>query len=882
MKALMRLRSFFRGLVHRGERDLELDAEVRAHLDLLTDEKVRAGMPLAEARRAARIELGGVEQVKEEVRSARSGALLEQFWQDVRYGARQLRRNPGFTAVAVITLALGIGANSAIFSVVDAALLSVIRYPHPERIMAIGIYAENAGDISCDWPDAMDWKKQNHVFQYVAPYHFDPLNLTGSGDPVQLEALEASTDFYRITQTVPALGRLYTDAEDTPGTGAVVLLSHNLWRNRFGADPGILGTSINLSGKLYTVIGVMPADLWVRRPVDIFVPIAPFADNPDWQDRGEHPALRVMGRLKPGVTLAQARADMTVIGKREEQQYPLTNSGHSVTVRLLRDGVTSDTQPTLFVLLAAVSFVLLTACANVANLHLARSSVRQKEMAVRSALGATRTRLILQMLVESTMLSFAGGGLGLLLAAMSIQPLLRLAPKDVNGLENAQLNLSVLLFTTAVAIASGLIFGVVPAFQTSRPKLGETLKQGMRSVAGGRTRSQVRNAVLIAEMAFALVLTVGAGLMVRSFFRVQAAPLGMNAEKVLTFNIRLPERTYTNDPAVLHFYEEAVRRLETVPGVRSAAVVRCLPMAGGCWDSGYVLGDRPVPPQANLPDFDTNAVSPGYFQTLGIPLIAGRLFDARDTATAPHVAIINQTLARRMWPDGTSPVGKTIKQGWPQLPTPYMEIVGVVGDVKRDGPDGEQAPEVFMPQAQKTGRGLTFVVRTEQAPMSVAGVVAAEIHALDKDLPLVDVQPMTQYLGDALERRQFSTLLLGLFGALALVLAAVGIYGVMAYTVSQRLPEMGIRLALGARRGDVFRLVIGNAVLLAALGVAIGLGASLGLTRFMRSLLFEVSASDPLTFACVGVLLASVAAFAAYLPARRAASVDPLIALRYE
>jgi len=879
MNPLRSLGSQLRNMFHRDRADRHLDAEMRAHLDLLEHEKRRAGLSAEQARRSARVELGGIEQVKEEVRGARAGAWFDALRRDVSFGARQLRRNPGFTAVAVLTLALGIGANTAIFSVVDATLLNVIPYPHSENILSLAENSKRTGDMGVSWPDLMDWKQQSHSFQYLGVYHFQPYALTGAGDPVQLSALQASTDFYRITEAKPEIGRLYTDAEDSPGGAPVVLLSHNLWSNRFNADPGVLGKSLALNGKPYSVIGVMPAGFWTREPADIFIPIGPIGADDEWQDRGNHPALRGIGRLKLGVTQAEALADLKIISRRIEQESPRTNSGVIPVMSLLRDDVSGDIQPTLFVLLSAVAFVLLTACANVANLLLARSSARQRELAIRAALGASRRRLFSQAIVESLLLGLLGGGLGAVLAALAIGPLLQLAPHDIRGLENVHVSLFVLGLTFGASVLSATLFGVVPAWEHSRPVVTETLKQASRALAG--SRSSMRSAVLVAEVAFALVLAVGAGLMVRSLLRAQAAPLGLQPAGVLTFRVRLPESRYPNDRATVQFFEQAVERIQQVPGVESAALVRCPPMVGGCWDSVYVLGDRPIPPQAELPSLNTNVVSFGYFKTLQIPLIKGRYFTEQDVASSAPVIIINETLARRMWPNGNA-LGKTLKQGWPQGPAPYREIVGIVGDVKRDGPDAVQNPEAFMPLPQKPGGALAFLVRTHQDPMGAAQDVTRAIHSLDKDLPLVDLQPFSRYIGDTLARRRFSTLLLGLFGVLAVALAAIGTYGVMSYTVSLQMREMGIRVALGAQRADLLRQVVGNALLLAAIGAGVGAVGSLGLTRFMESLLFGVAATDPLTFACAALLLAGVAALSSYIPARRVMRVDPVMALRCE
>jgi putative ABC transport system permease protein len=810
--------------------------------------------------------------------------LYEILIQDLRFSLRTFARNRGFAAVTVLTLALGIGANTAIFSVVDAVLLDVLPYPHPETLVRIIEHTRQVGDIMVSWPNFLDWQKQNHVFASMAAYHSVDYNLTGVEEPVRLRAMQVSASFFGIAGIVPARGRAFTAAEDRPGAPPVALLGHALWRSRFGSAPGVLGRPLLLNGVPHTVIGVLPASFWLPQPVDVMVPFAPIAVGPDWLDRASHNDLRAIARLRPGVSLAQARAEIGTIARRLEQQYPKSNAGETALVKTFHDVIVEEVRPTLYVLLAAVGFVLLTACANVANLLLARASARQREMAVRAALGSGRRRLVLQALIESLLLSAVGGAAGLALALAGIRPLLALAPQDIPRLQNVHLDARVLAFTIAVTLLAGLVFGIVPAVQSSRPDLVDNLKDAARGASAGRSRSRLRGAVLVTEVALALVLVTGAGLMIRSIGAVQRSPLGFRLENLLTFGLGLPEARYPKPEQQARFFEEALTRISAVPGVQSVASVRCLPMAGGCWDGVYVLGDRPVPPPADLPEFDSNMVSTGYFQTLGIPIVAGRGFTRQDDAKAPPVAVVNQTLARRLWPHG-SPLGRRIKQGYPQdHQQPWREIVGIVGDVKRDGPDARQAPEVFMPLTQHLfWQGSTnLVVRTAQDPMSAVRAVEAAIHTLDKDLPLTDVQPMSRYLGDALARRRFSTLLLGVFGGIALLLAAVGIYGVMGYTVSLRMREMGIRMALGARRADVFRLVVGQGLALATLGVGGGLLASLAMTRFMSKLLFGVSATDPATFAAVALLLAAAAALASFLPARRATEGDPMLALHHE
>jgi putative ABC transport system permease protein len=806
---------------------------------------------------------------------------------NLRYGFRMLAKSPGFTAVAVLTLALGIGANTTVFSVVNAVLLKVLPYPHPERLVAMVESEKVTGEVSVSWPDFIDWQKQNQVFQSIAVYRYNGANLTGADQPVRLRVIEVSASFFAITGAMPVAGRTFTAEEDRHGASPTVVLTHRLWADRFGSDPNVVGKALKLDGAEYTVVGVLPADYWVPHPVDLVTPIGLHTNDAGWLDRGNHNGLRAVALLKGSISREQAQADMSAIASRLEQEYPRSNSGETVRIVPLNQRIAGEFSRMLYMLLAAVGFVLLTACANVASLMLARASARQKEMAVRAALGAGRVRLMLQALTESLILSLAGGGLGVLVAVYAIDPkinpLLRTAARDIPRLENIHLDLVVLGFVLAVSVLTGLIFGVMPAWQMSRPDLMETLKQATRSSTAGRSRTRLRSAVLVAEVALALVTAAGAGLMIRSMIRVEESSVGFEPQHLLALGINLPTSKYPKAEQALRFFDQALQRVATVPGVRSAVGVRCLPMAGGCWDSVYLPLDRPAPAQLDLPDADFNVVSADYFKTLGIPIIKGRTLTEKDDAKSPLVALINQTMARQMWPHG-DPLGKRIEQGFPQDKMPALEIVGVVGDVKRESLAAEQRPEIFLPLAQNSAAWAisALVVRTAQDPMSVAGDVERAIHEIDKDQPLTDIQPMTQYMADSIAGRRVSTLLLSVFAGIALGLAGIGIYGVMAYNVSLRMQEMGIRIALGAQTHDLFRLVVGQGLTLALAGVAAGLVLSLATTRYMTSLLLGVAPTDPATFMAVSFLLTTLASLASYFPARRATKADPVVALRYE
>lgn len=812
---------------------------------------------------------------------------MSTFFKDVRYGVRTLAKSPGFTIVALLTLALGIGANTVIFSVLDAVLFKVLPYPQPQRLVALVENEHMAGNVSTSWPDYLDWQKQNQVFDSIAVYQVNGMNLTGLDLPERVQAMQATAPFWDLTGARPALGRVFSAGDDRVGASPTVVLSYAFWQARFGADPSIVGRTLTLDQASYRVTGVLPASFWVPYGADLFVPLTPITKDPNWLDRGNHNGGAAIARLKPGVTLEQARADMSTIARRLEQQYPRSNSGETVQVMPLRDRLVGDVRGMLYLLLAAVGFVLLTACVNVANLMLARASGREKEMAVRAALGAGRSRLIGQALTESVLLSIGGGALGSVLAVYAtdprINPFLKPAANDIPRLNLVHVDLRVLAFVTLISIVTGLIFGAIPALQMSRPDVIETLKQATRGATSGRSRTQWRSALLVAEVALALITAAGAGLMVRSMIRVEQAPVGFEADHLLAVGINLPVSKYSTPESAMAFFDQALQRVEAVPGVRSAALVSCMPMAGGCWDSVYTLSDRPIPPQSQLPDADFNTVNASYFSTMGIPLIEGRAFTEQDDAKAPPAAIINQTMARRMWPHG-DPIGKRLKQGFPQDANPTYELVGVVGDVKRESLAAQQNPEVFLALRQRPNPYAVsdFVVRTAIDPASAAGAVENAIHSLYADQPLTHVEPMTAYMAESVAGRRISTDLLGIFAGIALLLAAVGVYGVMAYTVSLRTQEMGIRLALGAQRRDLFRLVVGQGLKLAGIGVASGLAVSLIVTRYMSSLLVSVTSTDPVTFLTVSLILAAVAALASYIPARRATRVDPTVALRYE
>ena len=837
----------------------------------------------SEAQREARIRLGGIEQVKGQVREARVGNWVHTFISDCRYGLRHLRKNPAFTAVAVLTLALGIGANTAIFSIVHAVLLKSLPYPDPDRLMILSEYSARNGSESVSWMDYLDWKQQNHSFEEMAAYNMTDFNLTGVGQPEVLHAARVTSSFFSLIGATTVLGRTFTPEEDTPGAKRTAVLTYTFWRQRFGGDPNILGKSLILGGEPYTVIGVLgPTFQYFSRHIDLSVPAGLWA-APDthWLERENHEDLTVLARLRPGSSVQSAQSDMNMIMARLEKEYPTSNEGQRANVTPLYRTLVGDTKPVLFTLLGGVVCVLLIACANVANLSIARAAARQKEFAVRAAIGAGRRRIVFQLLTESVLLSLAGGLLGLFLAWWSIGSLLRLAPANIPRLSETRIDAVVFLFSFGVALLTGVVSGLAPAFRASRVDVTIALRESGHSTTAGRRSQRLRTGLLICEVAVAIVLVIASGLLTRSLLKALAVSPGFRADHLLAIDVNLPQLKYQTDPQQLTFLNDVLERTRRLPGVQSASAVMCPPLAGTCWDSVFFFDDRPVPATADLPRAVFNIADLQYFQVIGVPLLQGRQFTTSDTQKSPLVVVINQTAARRWFPH-RSPLGKRINQGFVTDKQAFREIVGVVGDLRQDGPDQEQWPEVFEPETQNTMTSFTLMVRTAVDPMAMAGKVESVIYSVDPDQPAYHVKAMTQYLAETLARREFLTLLLSLFGALALVLAAVGIYGVISYTVTQRTHEIGIRMALGAERNAVARMILRQAASLALTGAGIGLVTSLAGAWSLASLLYGVTPYDPVVFFAAPFTLLAVALLGSYLPARRAMRTDPMVALRYE
>ena len=890
---LPRLKSIVDALTNRSRQEHEMDDELHSHIERYTDDLVRSGVPRLEAERRAKVEFGGLEARKEECREARGLMWLEELRQDLRYATRLLRKNPGFTAVAVATLALGIGANTAIFSVTNAVLLRSLPFLDPDHLVILEESQGRGGGISVTWPNFLDWREQSRSFEAMAAIDTASYDLTGVEKPTILRGAKVSAPFFSLIGAKPALGRTFTDADDKPGANAVVVLGYSAWRNQFGSDAGMIGKPVILSGERFEVVGVLgPGVEYYTKPMDVYVPVGLSASNPAWMDRSRHFSLRVLARLRPGVSITAARAEMATISKRLELAYPKTNTGLGASITPVTERRLGDLRPALYTLLAAVGLVLLIACANVTNLMLTRQASRQREIAIRAAMGAGRRRVLRQLLTESVLLSFLGGAAGLLLAYWGIPALIHFAPQDIPRLAETRVDSGVILFTFAASVLAGILFGIGPALQASKLDLSGALKESGRGSMSGPARQRLRSGLFVAEVALALVLVIGAGLLIRSLLEAVGVKPGFNPANVLAVRVTLLNSKYrpategparSGDPEDAQrqaFFRNALERLRAMPGVRAAGAVYCPPLGGDCLDYFYSAADRPAPGPSETPISLFNAAAPGYFRAMEIPLIEGRDFTDSDVRGSKPVVIINQNVARRWWPH-ESPLGKQIRYGKAEEHGLLYEIVGVVGNVKQMGLDEEQAPEIFMPTAQSSLGGQVLMVRAASDPAGLAAAAVREMLAIDKDAS-VRVQTMTQSIAETLARRKFSTLLLAIFGGAALLLALIGVYGVTAYGVSQRTHEIGIRKALGAQASDVLYMVVRQGLLLTLAGVVIGLVGALAVTRLMQSLLFGVRPADPLTFAVVPILVAAVASLAAYVPARRAAKVDPMIALRYE
>jgi putative ABC transport system permease protein len=812
---------------------------------------------------------------------------METLIQDVKFGLRMLLKSPSLSIVATIALALGIGANTAIFSVVNAVLLRPLPFPNSEALFELFETDTQRGFKygSHSYPNFFDLRSQNTVFEHVACYHDSDFVMTGRGEPVRLRGAVVTADLFPLLGVAPLHGRVFVPDEDKPDTNRVAILSQQLFRQRFGSDPSIVNQSITLEGKTFTIIGVMPDSFEFpiqNEPVELWTTIAGDASGkgPVTGARGAH-FLHVLGRLKPNVTEQQAQTELTAIGARLEQAYPDTNTHKSLRLESALTVLVGDIRPALLILLGAVACVLLIACANVANLLLARATGRHKEMAVRAALGASRMRVIRQLLTESILLSLVGGAVGLLLAVWWSDLLIALGKEDIPRAVHVAIDWRVLGFTLGVSVLTGLIFGLVPAFQSSKTELVESLKEGGRSGSEGARRNRMRSVLVVSELAIAVVLLVAAGLLIQSLWRLQNVNSGLQPDNVLTFDLALPETKYDADKQA-KFYSELKTRIESSPGVQSASTIMPLPLSGSRFMISFQIEGREVA-KKDEPSADIFFTGVDYFRTMGIPIVKGRDFNDRDQHGSPQVAIITEEFARQYFPN-EDPIGKRISPGISTYDDErrYREIVGVVADIRNRRLDSPPAPAYYVPQTQIPFSQVTVVVKTLNEPRSLVSGMTKEVAAMDADLPLFAVKTMREYLSSSVATPRFSTTLLSIFAAVALVLTLVGLYGVMSYSVAQRTNEIGIRLALGAQSRDVLLMIVKQGSMLIGLGLGIGLLGAYAASKLVASLLFGVTAKDPFTFVAVAVLLGLVGLLACYIPAWRATKVDPMEALRCE
>ena len=871
------IRSWLRAATQRSRMESEMDTELRFHIEAFAEDLVRAGTPREEALRRARVEFGGIEGVKEECREARGVSFVESLLQDLRYGIRVLRKNSGFAAIAILTLALGIGANTAVFTVVNGVLLRPMPFPEANRLFLVSLTPRNAlfewhpGVADTDYPA---FREQDEVFEQIASFSIGTTaNLTRAGDPTQIPVTYVTPEFFPTLRTNPALGRGFVAGEGEPGHDDVAVLSDELWKDRFESDPGILGKIIQLDGVGHTVIGVMPpgfsfpgAKAWM-----------PLAIRYDGHNSYTRP---VVGRLKPGVSPQQAQAELEIFAER----LPL-GPGESRNDRLpqiipLKDLLVANIRPSLLVFAGAVAFVLLIACANVANLFLARATGRGQEMAVRTTLGASRWRLVRQLLTESTLLSLAGGAAGILLAFWSVRALAALAPAGkVPRLEMIRIDGWVLAFTFSLSVITGIVFGLAPAFQATWRNTRESLGQAGRSVTA--SHEGMRGVLTISEIALALILLTGAGLMLKSFLRLRAVNPGFSPHSVMTMTVDLPDSTYTTANQIQAFHTRTVEELSRLPGVLAAGAVNWVPLG-----QGLVMGTFQVEGSQRPPGFmvDKPCVSPGYFRAMGMPVLRGRAFTENDNETAAGVVIVSHLVARTLWP-GENPIGKRISMEDNPKPEDWLGVVGVVDDVKQQGLAKKSEPAIYQPYLQVSRPGflshMTFVVRTASRPESVASGMRAVLRSVDKNQP-ISIASMDSLIATTTAEPQFQARLLATFALVALALTIVGLYGVLAYSVAQRTREIGVRMALGAQSVDVLQMLLRRALVIISVGIALGGAGAFALTRVLVNFLYEVKPNDLPTFAAVSLALSFAALAACYAPARRAMRVDPMVALRYE
>lgn len=879
-----RLRSLFR----REAVESEMEEELRFHSERQIEKYLQTGMSREEAQRQLRMDFGGPEQIKEEWRGARGVSLLEALAQDLRYGWRTLRKSPAFAATALLTLALGIGANTAIFSVVYGVLLQPLPFQDAERLVVLHETTPRVGKLSVSYPNFQDWRAQSHTFSEMAAVSSVSFNMAGSTQPENIGGVAVSSNFLSMAGVRPVIGRGFTPDEDKAGTAPVVLLSYALWQSHFGGDPKVTGQTIRLDSRVVTIVGVLPQDFRWLEKCDVIEPIGVWATNNrsvgQRSDRGD---LIVLGRLAPGAQMEQASAEMDSIAVRLARTYPESDDQCGVELQPLRESFSGDARPAMVVLLGAAIFVLLVACANVANLFLMRGAARAREMALRIAIGASSGRIVRQILTESFLVALLGGVAGVGLAMAGIPAMARLIPSDTLAGASIGMNGPVLLFSAGLVLLSVVAFGLAPALHAAHDDVHAGLKEGGKSTSGGG-RSRWRGLLATSEVALALILLVGAGLMMKSLYRLLAVDSGFRPERVLKMDMSLRTEQYGKDPAVIGFWQKVLDQVRALPGVESAAVGTAIPLTDDHSRTDITVEGAVPPTPGSYPHPDTHTVSPDYEKTLGVRLLRGRGFTDTDRENDPRVALVNAAVAQRLFP-GADPVGKRFlfgnnrdANGKPNAAPKWITIVGVLADTKMYGLANPARLEVYVPFRQAPSNDMVLLVKSGVDPASLVSAIHGVVLSIDKEQPIFGIHTMQEVVNASISTRRITLILLGLFSGLALVLASIGIYGVISYSVAQRAREIGIRMALGARRGDVLRMVLAQGGKISLAGIVIGSAASAGLTWLMAKLLYSVSAMDPATFAVVALVLAVIALVASYIPARRALRVDPLVTLRNE
>jgi predicted permease len=881
---MRRLRAALRrlfGLFRRDARAREFAAELEANLQMHIDDNLRRGMTPEEARRQAHVALGGVQQASENYREQAGFPGVERLGQDVRYAVRVLRKNPGFTLVALLTLGLGIGANTAIFSLVSALLLKPLPYDRAERLVSLAHTPPQdmfpgTKTFAVSPANFLDWRASSHAFEAMAAYSGTSVNWTDGSRPESVNAGVVEPELFDVLHTRPALGRTFALDEKTPGKEKVAILSQRFWRTRLGGDKAAVGRTIRLNGDTYQVVGVMPTAFAFPGWADLWLPLAWSPE--DKQVRGIHD-YRTVARLKDGVTLAQAQSEMDAIARGLAETYPADDKGWGAVVLPLRDDLVGDVRPALLVLFVAVSLVLLIACANVANLVLSRTLARRREMAVRAALGAARGRIARQILVENLVLALCGGMLGLGLAYVAVDALIALLGDNLPRAAEVGVDGWALLFTVAVSVATGLLAGLVPAVRLTKVDLSDALKQGIGKTASDTAGRRTRGALVVVEVAVSLVLLVAAGLMVRTLSKLRDVDSGFDVRDAVSMTVSISDRKYPTPGQQIEVYDRMLERVRALPGIQAAGAVSGLPGMGGSTQPVAVEGE-PVVPMSEQPEFAMRVITPGYLQAMRIPVRRGRDLDAQDAAERTPVVLVSEAFARRFWPEG-DPIGRRLTLSF--FPGVVREVVGVVGEVKQKGPAMlEPTPTVYVPLAQMHHTYLSFVVRPKATSASLVKEVIAAVQQIDPEQPVTDVLTLRALLDVSVIERRATMLLLAAFAAFAVVLASIGLYGVLAYGVRQRVQEIGIRIALGARRADVLWMILGQGLRLTVVGLAVGTAGALAVTRLLSELLFGVPPSDPITFVSVAALLCGIAAVACWPPARLALRVDPMVALRNE